>query len=88
LQRRNNRRGLRNWASTALQRTCEFAGNAASRVTDAVPEAVEKPIRHASAAVANTVARPALKAAMAMLELVNETALELSNPKIVEKPAY
>ncbi|MFE9795720.1 hypothetical protein ACFYRL_28760 [Streptomyces goshikiensis] len=32
-QRRNNRRGLPNWASTALGRTGEVAGKAVRRVT-------------------------------------------------------
>lgn len=86
-QRRNNRRGLPNWASTALNRSGEVAGKAASRVADAVPEVVMKPIRRAGDAVANKAARPALEAAAALLELVNDWALELNDPKSVEKLA-
>jgi hypothetical protein len=86
-QRRNNRRGLPNWASTAIERTNGFVGNAANRAVDAVPEAVKKPLRHANDAVANKVAQPALKAATALLELVNDAALDLNNPKGVEKLA-
>jgi hypothetical protein len=86
-QRRNNRRGLPNWASTALNRTREVAGNAASRATDAVPEAVAKPIRRAGDAVASAAVRPTLEAAAALLELVNDWALELNDPNSVEKLA-
>ncbi|MFI6083850.1 EcsC family protein [Streptomyces sp. NPDC051217] len=86
-QRRNNRRGLPNWASAALGRTGEVAGNAVRRVTDAVPEAVTEPIRRAGDAVADKAMRPALGAAAALLELVNDWAMELNDPKNVEKLA-
>ncbi len=43
-ERRNNRRGLPNWASTALIRTGEVASNVASRAVDAVPDKVKEPI--------------------------------------------
>lgn len=86
-QRRNNRRGLPNWASTALSRTGEAAGNAARRVTDAVPEAVTEPIRRAGDAVADKAMRPALGAAASLLELVNNWAMELNDPETVEKVA-
>lgn len=84
-QRRDNRRGLPNWASTALSRTGEVAGNAASRVTDAVPEAVRKPVRRAGDAVAYAAVRPAVAGAAALLELVNDWTMELNDPKSVEK---
>ncbi|MHA7300432.1 EcsC family protein [Pseudarthrobacter sp. MDT1-22] len=86
-QRRNNRRGLPNWASTALNRAGEVAVEAASRVTDAVPDVVKEPIRRAGDAVANTGMRPAFKAVAALLDLVNDWALELNDPKGVEKLA-
>jgi EcsC protein family len=86
-ERRNNRRGLPNWASTALSRTGEAAGNAVSRVADAVPEVVMKPIRRAGDVVANKATRPALEGAAALLELVNDWAMELNDPKTVEKLA-
>ncbi|MFD4569876.1 EcsC family protein [Streptomyces sp. NPDC058467] len=86
-QRRNNRRGLPNWASSALGRTGEVAGNAVRRVTDAVPEAVTELIRRAGDAVADKAMRPALGAAAALLELVNDWAMELNDPKNVEKLA-
>ncbi|MFJ6758682.1 EcsC family protein [Streptomyces sp. NPDC091273] len=84
-QRRNNRRGLPNWASNALGRTGEVAGNAARRVADAVPEAVTEPLRRAGDAVADKAMRPALGAAAALLELVNDWAMDLNDPKSVEK---
>jgi hypothetical protein len=86
-QRRNNRRGLPNWASNALNRTGEVAAKTATRVTDAVPEAVMEPIRRAGDAVANKAVGPALEATAALLELVNDWALELNDPKSVEKLA-
>ena len=86
-QRRSERRGLPNWASAALGRTGEAAGNAARRVKDAVPEAVAEPIRRAGDAVADTALRPALAGAAALLELVNDKAMDLNDPKSVEELA-
>ncbi|WP_237404785.1 EcsC family protein [Actinacidiphila reveromycinica] len=86
-ERRDNRRGLPNWANAALGRTGEAAGSAVGRVRGAVPEAVKAPIRRAGDAVATKAARPALAAATALLEMVNEWALELNDPKGVEKLA-
>ncbi|MGX1565614.1 EcsC family protein [Streptomyces sp. NPDC055506] len=86
-QRRDDRRGLPNWASNALGRTGEAAGNAARRVKDAVPEAVAEPIRRAGDAVADTALRPALAGAAALLELVNDKAMDLNDPKSVEELA-
>lgn len=86
-QRRNNRRGLPNWASSAINRTGAVAGNAVSRVTEAVPETVKEPIRRAGETVANRAGKPALEATTALLELVNDWALELNDPTNVEKLA-
>jgi hypothetical protein len=86
-QRRNDRRGLPNWASAALGRTGDVTGNAVRRVTDAVPEAVTEPIRRAGDAVADKAMRPAIGAAVALLELVNDWAMDLNDPKNVEKLA-
>ncbi|MBF8173708.1 EcsC family protein [Streptomyces olivaceus] len=86
-QRRSSRRGLPNWAGTALSRTGEVAGNAARRAKDAVPEAVADPIRRAGDAVADKAMRPALAGAAALLELVNDWAMDLNDPKNVEKLA-
>ncbi|MFF6809076.1 EcsC family protein [Streptomyces sp. NPDC012403] len=85
--RRNDRRGLPNRASAALGRASVLAGNAVRRVKDAVPEAVAEPICRTGAAVADTAVRPALARAAALLELANDSALELNNPKNVEKLA-
>jgi hypothetical protein len=86
-QRRSNRRGLPNWASATLSRTGEATENAVRRVKDAVPEAVAEPIRRAGDAVADKAMRPALGAAAALLEHVNDWAMELNDPKYVEKLA-
>lgn len=86
-QRRNNRRGLPNWASTALGRTGEVTGKAVQRVTAAVPEAVKEPIRRAGDAVVITAVQPALAGAASLLDLVNDWAMELNDPKSVEKLA-
>ncbi|MET7522625.1 hypothetical protein [Streptomyces sp900116325] len=77
-QRRNNHRGLPNWASAALGRTGEVAGTAVSRVAGAVPEAVMEPIRRAGDAVANAAVLPVLGVATELVELVNDWALELN----------
>jgi EcsC protein family len=86
-QRRNNRRGLPNWAGAALDRTGEVARNAVSRAAEAVPVAVMEPMRRAGDVVAGVAVRPALEAAIALLELVNAWAMELNDPKGVEKLA-
>jgi hypothetical protein len=86
-QRRNDRRGLPNWASVALGRTGEVTGNAVRRVKDAVPETVTEPIRRAGDVVADKAMRPALAGAAALLELVNDSAMDLNDPKNVEKIA-
>ncbi|QNP69616.1 EcsC family protein [Streptomyces roseirectus] len=86
-QRRNNRRGLPNWASTALSRTGEAAGKATRKVADAVPDAVSEPMRRVGDAVADKALRPALAGAAALLDLVNESARELNDPKNVENLA-
>ncbi|WP_234474699.1 MULTISPECIES: EcsC family protein [unclassified Streptomyces] len=52
-----------------------------------MPEAVTKPIRRAGDAVADKAMRPALAGAAALLELVNDWAMELNDPKNVEKLA-
>ncbi|WP_433892532.1 EcsC family protein [Streptomyces sp. CA-111067] len=86
-QRRNNRRGLPNWASTALARAGEAAGSTASRVAHGVPDAVKDPIRRAGEAVASTAMPAALGGATALLELANEAAMEFNDPRSVEKLA-
>jgi hypothetical protein len=86
-QRRDNRRGLPNWVSAALGRTGEVTRNAVGRAADAVPDAAKRPIRRAGEAVADKAVRPAIEAAAAMLELVNDWALELNDPRAVEKIA-
>ncbi|MFI0895018.1 EcsC family protein [Streptomyces sp. NPDC020983] len=83
-QRRVGRRGLPTWAGTALSRTGEAAGRAVRRAADAVPEAVAEPVRRAGEAVADTALRPALAAAAGLLELVNDWASDLNDPKSVE----
>ncbi|WP_433260967.1 EcsC family protein [Micromonospora vinacea] len=86
-QRRNNRRSLPNWASAALDRSGGVARQVASRATRAVPEAIKEPVRRGGDAVASMALRPAAEAAAALLELVNAWALELNDPKGVEKVA-
>lgn len=86
-QRRNNRRGLPNWASNALDHTGKAAGSVVRRVTDSIPEAVAEPIRRAGDAVAEKAMRPVLGSAVALLELVNNWAMELNDPENVEKLA-
>ncbi|MFD9872887.1 hypothetical protein DLE01_09140 [Streptomyces sp. FT05W] len=83
-ERRNNRRGLPNWASNALGRSGEAVGKVASRASQAVPEAAKVPIRRAGDAVAAAALRPAMEGAVALLELANTWALDLNDPTKVE----
>ena len=86
-QRRDNRRGLPNWASTALDRTGEVARTAASRASGAVPETIKQPIRRAGDAVAGVAVRRTIESAVALLEQVNDWAQELNDPTSVQKLA-
>ncbi|MGW1541371.1 EcsC family protein [Streptomyces sp. NPDC002309] len=86
-ERRNNPRGLPNWASNALSRTGEVAGSAASRVRDAVPDKLADPVRRAGEAAAELALQPALRAAVSVLDLVNDWAMELNDPRTVEELA-
>ena len=86
-QERNNQRGLPNWAGTALERTGMAARSAVDRLADAIPDAVMDPIRDVSDAVATKAARPAILAATSLIDLFNDWALDLNNPRNVEKLA-
>jgi hypothetical protein len=85
--RRNNKRGLPNWAATAVERTGEATRKAAQRVAEAIPDAVSDPIQRAGEAVALTALRPTVAAAVSLLDLVNSWVMELNDPAIVEKIA-
>lgn len=82
-QRRANRREMPNWVNTAIERTQEIAGQAANAIEDRLPERV----KDARDAVIDHAARPALAAAAGLLDLVNDWALELNDPAVVEKIA-
>ncbi|BDZ48263.1 hypothetical protein GCM10025867_05040 [Frondihabitans sucicola] len=86
-QHRSNRRGLPNWVATAGERTGEVASRVAGGAARVVPEGVKEPLRNAGEVVANQAIRPVLQAATHMVELVNDWALELNDPKSVEKLA-
>ncbi|MBF4615839.1 EcsC family protein [Curtobacterium sp. VKM Ac-1376] len=85
--KRNNARGLPNWASTAIERGGTAVQKGAGRVVEAVPERIKDPIRSASNAVADAAIRPALESAVALLNLANDWVLELNDPATVEKLA-
>lgn len=86
-QRRNNRRALPNRANTTIVRADDVAGNTMHRVAEAVPAVVAQSLRRAGEAVADKAARPAVDAALALIELVNNWTLELNDPQSVEKLA-
>lgn len=85
--RHSNRRGLPNWASKTLDRTGEFAGDIGARVAKATPRALADPMKKAGEAMGEHALQPAIKAATALLELVNDWALEMNDPKAVERIA-
>jgi len=86
-ERRDNARGLPNWMSDALEKGGSAVRTTTDRVVDAVPEAVKKPIRQASDAATDVAIRPTIEAAAALLDLVNDWAIELNDPRTVEKLA-
>ncbi|VXA98038.1 EcsC family protein [Curtobacterium sp. 8I-2] len=85
--KRNNARGLPNWASDAIERGQVAARNGAGRVVDKIPEPIKAPIRRASNAVADAAIKPAFESAVALLNLVNDWVLELNDPEAVERLA-
>jgi hypothetical protein len=85
--KRDNRRGLPNWASTAIDRSGQAVTNAAGQVVRVIPEVVKKPARRASTAVTDAALKPALEGAVSLLELVNDWAIELNDPQTIVKLA-
>lgn len=81
--RRTRRRRVPDWVSAATERAQELAGRAADAIEDRLPDAV----KDARDAALNQAARPALAAAVGLLDLINDWALELNNPAVVEKLA-
>lgn len=86
-EKRSNRRGLPNWANTAISKGGEFASQAAGKVSDAVPVRVKEPMNRAGEAIAAAALKPAAEAALSLLDLVNDWALELNDPASVVKLA-
>ncbi|MWJ15426.1 EcsC family protein [Clavibacter michiganensis] len=86
-EHRDNRRGLPNWVGDATERAGSASREAAARVGAAIPEAVKRPVRQAGTAAADMAVKPALEAALALVELVNDWAVELTDPRAVEKLA-
>lgn len=83
-QRRNNRRGLPNWAGTAIERTGDAATTTFDRLAGAIPEGVREPMRRGADVALDTALRPALAAAAGLLDLVNDWVVSLNDPKNVE----
>lgn len=86
-EKRDNRRGLPQWANTAVERSGRAVSKSAGQIVRAVPEVVKKPVRQASEAVTDAALKPALEGAVSLLELVNKWALELNDPETVVKLA-
>lgn len=63
-QRRNNRRGLPNWAGTAIERTGDAATTTFDRLAGAIPEGVREPMRRGADVALDTALRPALAASV------------------------
>lgn len=83
-RRRANRRGVPNWANQTLVRTKDVASDVAAKVGAAVPDSVAKPVGRAADAAMAHAARPVVQGVTALLDLVNDWALELNDPKSVE----
>ncbi|WP_345480107.1 EcsC family protein [Amnibacterium soli] len=86
-ERRSNRRGLPNWAGAAIDHVGEAASKTAHKVADGVPDAVAEPVRRVGDFVADKAARPVMHSVAALLELVDDWAVELNDPSGVEKLA-
>lgn len=86
-RKRDNARGIPNWASTALERGGTAVQKGAGRVVEAVPEVIKEPLRNASNAVADAAIKPAVESAVSLLNLANDWVVELNEPRVVEKLA-
>lgn len=86
-ERRARRREIPAWASSALERSGAAAREVAARAGAAVPDVVRIPVQNASEAVVDRAARPAIAAAVSLLELVNDWAAQLQDPANVMRIA-
>lgn len=86
-ERRDNRRGLPNWAADPLRRTGSAVKTAGKRAVDAVPEKVRLRVEDIAGRAAEKVAAPAIDGAVSLLNLINDWVVELNDPRSVEKLA-
>ena len=84
---RDNRRGLPNWADKAVKRTGQSLSNTAEKLSEAIPERVKEKAGEAGKAVASATLRPTAEALLSLLTLLDDWAMELNDPKTVEKIA-
>lgn len=85
--KRDNQRGLPNWASGAIDRTQALAKKSAKKAAEKVPDGAKEQLRKAADIAVDKAAEPALNAALGLLNLVNDWAVELNDPQAVEKLA-
>ncbi|WP_076259262.1 EcsC family protein [Intrasporangium flavum] len=81
--KRNNARGLPNWAHKAGENAAKAASRAAEKAGEAIPDAVWEQAGRAADAVLDRALRPVLQGALALLTLVDEWAMELNDPQTV-----
>lgn len=86
-EKRANRRGLPNWVASSVEKSGEVASRSINRAAKAVPDAVKAPLSDLGVAVADKALRPTAEAVAALLELIDEWALENNNPRTVERIA-
>ena len=84
---KSNRRGMPAWATGALGKAGDAAGAAAKKVGEATPEVIKAPLQRAGESISVAALKPAVGAAVSLLDLVNEWCLELNDPKFVETAA-
>lgn len=85
--RRANRRGLPNWINDAGEAVADRVGGVARRAADAAPDWLTNPVKRATAKVMDVGLQPAMAAALRLLELVDDWAMEMTDPANVVRAA-
>ncbi len=84
---RANRRGLPSWLNNAGEKASGVAAKTAGAVGKRVPDAVRDRAEKAGEILGDKVLGPTIKAAVSLLELVNDWSAELNDPSTVIKIA-
>lgn len=84
---RANRRGLPNWMNRTVEGSLEAAHRAGQKAVDIMPRVIVNGVQKAGDAIGQAAVKPLVGSAARVLELFNDWATELVDPRSVEKLA-